>query len=215
MRRASTAVDKLGSFGGGLDLLGGLSSLAAKEAETSPASAALDSILKASASRKRLKLGKHDSPASTNSLINFNKGGASNTANFDMTDLFQATESDTNKISFDFPTLAWDFGDDDNDVLGPNIGGGGGGGSPASNALAAVASKFDEPCKLQHDDDDDLDFFGGSLHGRSKSQPSLLLGKRNRSGGMLRSKTMRSEVDGLISYLGDHHRSLAQSTVRM
>ena len=195
-----------------------LDTLAAASVPASmPASAGLEELLRdmssssSSSSNKRPKQShppdqSNTSPRSASTMINFPQKNAAASSKFDMTDLFAAAESENNTHGdFVFPSLSWDLGDDDEtDVGGDALRVGGRG--PCRNSLVA-ASKA-----LLHDSTNDLlaccaSTTNGLLrHGEASRQvksTSCLLGKRNRGGGLLRSQTMRSEVDRLVNRIGD------------
>jgi len=160
---------------------------------------------------------------SSSSLITFrNKKSSSypSASKFDMTDLFAATTSESNCGNDDlaFPSLHWDLGDDDH-----------GDHEPSNNAnhdreerfqccIGAATKALQQQQQQQKgqpakDDGGSKSLLLSNLlmldESRRRKSTSCLLGKRCREsaeeggGMMMRSKTMRSDIDNMVSRLGD------------
>lgn len=167
----------------------------ANSTTASPATAALDQMFKASSSaldtafpsfpaidgmddsfnessRKRVKKSPHETPRRA-SMTHFS-ASRQPSAKFDTTDLFQALQGPSNKKEeFNFPSLTWDLGDDD------------------------------------EVEEDMIAFEQQQAKDRRRSiSASCLLGKRPR-GGLVRSKTMKAEVDRLVLQHSHHHHQTA------
>jgi hypothetical protein len=139
------------------------------------ATAALEELM--STSRKRARQSVEDTSDSMPSMITFDMTSTpTQPQKFDMTDLFLATESSSSdaKNMFNFPSLQWpgllDSHDEEEE------------GHPSDSARQDSCSALSK-----------------DSNGRRSLSTSCLLGKRSRSGGLLRSKTLRSEVDRLVN----------------
>jgi hypothetical protein len=136
--------------------------------------------------RKRARQAVEDISDSTPpSMIAFGMNGTlTQPQKFDMTDLFLATESSSSdaETMFDFPSLQW----------------------PGLDAH----KEEDEGYCIGMARQDSSSALSKESNGRRSLSTSCLLGKRSRSGGLLRSKTMRSEVDRSVNnFANDPYQS--------
>ena len=145
--------------------------------DTLPRSAtkALEELM--SSSRKRARQSIEDAPTPMPSMFSCSRDlTLKQPQKFDMTELFLATESSSSDTAnlFDFPSLQW-----------PGLGGH----DEGEQGRDSHHGPYDAISALSKE----------SNHSRRSLSASSLQGKRKLSGGLLRSKSLRTEVDRLVN----------------